>query len=177
MGHGRPWCSRAGVVRAFESHNAFRNSGHCIIDHRWAMSRFICRRQHTGNQRKQSILVFSVRKARKAKIMENTLRHECRNTGTVPMKSNILWNCVSWGLEVRFFNKWCTAGFALNSAQKRTPRECTEFGYKWVSGSDKREMQFILPKYTQNKSVWGIFFKFDSNCVYGVRIVVSDFQF
>ena len=80
-----------------------------------------------------------------------------------------------WGFD---FNKCCcTAGFALNSAQKRTPRECIEFGYKWVSGNDKRDMQLILPRYSQNRSVWGIFFKFDPNCVYGVRIIVSDFQF
>ena len=51
------------------------------------------------NENNISLLRF----VRKAKIMENTLPHECRNTGTVPMKSNILWNCVSWGLEARFF--------------------------------------------------------------------------
>ena len=52
IGHGRPWCSRPRVVRAFESHNAFWNSGHCIIDHWWAMSRFMYSRQYSGNQRK-----------------------------------------------------------------------------------------------------------------------------
>ena len=35
---------------------------------------------------------------RKAKTMENTLRHEGQNSCAVPMKSMILWNFVSWRL-------------------------------------------------------------------------------
>ena len=58
-----------------------------------------------------SILVVYVRKAR---IMENTMGHECCKTGAVPMKSMFLWNVVPWCLEAFVLSKFCcTAGFVM----------------------------------------------------------------
>ena len=44
---------------------------------------------------------------RKAKIMENTMWHECCKIGSVPMTSMFLWYVVPWCLEAFVLSKFC----------------------------------------------------------------------
>ena len=80
--------------------------------------------------RKQQILVIYVRKA---KIMENTMGHECCKIGAVPMKSMFLWNVVPWCLEAFVLRKFgCTAGFVIQFTENmhfRTTMDLSTNGY------------------------------------------------
>jgi len=62
---------------------------------------FVCYTEYNthGIYENIEICVFRVRKA---KIMENIVRHECHNICAVPMKLLISWNFVSGCFEGRF---------------------------------------------------------------------------
>ena len=122
--------------------------------------------------RKQQILVIYVRKA---KIMENTMGHECCKIGPVPMKSMFFMKCCSM-----VFGGFCFKQILLYSGFCDTIYgEIHIWRIQWIRiqmgiwQPHKRQMQPIVPKCYQTHTFWGTFFKLDPHCVYVVRIAVS----
>ena len=123
--------------------------------------------------RKQQIQVIYVRKA---KIMENTMGHECCKIGPVPMKSMFLWNVIPWCLEAFVLSKFCcTAGFVIQFTENmhfRTTMDLSTNGY--LAATQRTNATHSTKVLPNTHTFWGSFFKIDPHCVYVVAFAVSD---